>query len=405
MPLRFACRALPFVAILLLSLQLSGQATTTIDFEGVVDGASITTQYANLNFTNTTVASAGIRLNELDFPAHSGKNVASDSSGPITITFNAAINSFSAYFTHSGAITIAPFAADGTALAITTTTSRTNTLVTGDPGSIPNEQLTTSSIIGMAKIVITGSPSGGSFAMDDLSIGINSSGGTVSGIVNAASFASAMSAGGIGTIFGIGLGSSALSASAIPLPTTLGQTSVTVNGEAAPLYYIGPGQINFEIPTDLVPGTYPVVVTVNGNPSQPFNITLAATAPAIFVIPGGAQAASLNLPSNTVNGPAAGALPGSYISMFLTGGGAVAPAIATGAAALFSPLSYFTASVSATIGDLPAPVTFAGLTPTLVALGQVNLQIPNLPPGQYPVVITIGGVASNTATIYVGSPQ
>ena len=74
---------------------------------------------------------------------------------------------------------------------------------------------------------------------------------------------------------GAGLGSAALSATSIPLPYTLGQTSVTVNGEPAALYYAGPAQINFEFPTDLAPGSYPVVVTVNGNASAPFNVTLA----------------------------------------------------------------------------------------------------------------------------------
>ena len=88
------------------------------------------------------------------------------------MTFSAPVNSFSAYFTHAGAVTIAPFATDGTALPTATSNSNTNTLVTGDPGSTPNELITASSTIGIAKIVITGAPSGGSFAMDDLATGV-----------------------------------------------------------------------------------------------------------------------------------------------------------------------------------------------------------------------------------------
>lgn len=180
---------------------------------------------------------------------------------------------------------------------------------------------------------------------------------------------------------------------------------MTVNGEPAALYYASPTQINFEFPTDLGPGTYPVVVTANGNPSLPFNVTLTAAAPGIFLIPGSTQAAALNIPGSAVNGATAGAIPGSYISMFLTGGGAVDQPVPTGAPSPSGPLANFAAAVTATIGGQPALVTFAGLTPGLVALGQVNLQIPNLAPGQYPVVISFGSVPSNTASIYIGSPQ
>jgi len=34
-------------------------------------------------------------------------------------------------------------------------------------------------------------------------------------------------------------------------------------------------------------------------------------------------------------------------------------------------------------------------------LAQANLVVPNLSPGQYPVVITVNGVESNAGTMYV----
>jgi uncharacterized protein (TIGR03437 family) len=58
---------------------------------------------------------------------------------------------------------------------------------------------------------------------------------------------------------------------------------------------------------------------------------------------------------------------------------------------------------SVTIGGFPAAVDFSGLAPGFVGLYQVNAQIPaNAPSGnEVPVVLSIGGVASNTVTIAV----
>ena len=63
-------------------------------------------------------------------------------------------------------------------------------------------------------------------------------------IVNAASFtAGALSPGAFISIFGNGLSEQTASATAIPLPATLGSTQVLVNGEVAPLLYVSPSQI------------------------------------------------------------------------------------------------------------------------------------------------------------------
>ena len=60
------------------------------------------------------------------------------------------------------------------------------------------------------------------------------------------------------------------------------------------------------------------------------------------------------------------------------------------------------ADVTATIGGQPAEVEFAGLAPGFVGLLQVNLRVPLLPAGDFPLLITIGGAASNAALVTVG---
>ena len=56
-----------------------------------------------------------------------------------------------------------------------------------------------------------------------------------------------------------------------------------------------------------------------------------------------------------------------------------------------------------TIGGMEADVVFSGLAPDFVGLYQVNVQVPSDAPigDAVEVVITIGGVTSNTVTIAV----
>ena len=62
-----------------------------------------------------------------------------------------------------------------------------------------------------------------------------------------------------------------------------------------------------------------------------------------------------------------------------------------------------TGAVTALIGGMSAPVSFAGLAPGFVALYQVNALVPaNAPTGSaVSLTIGVGGVTSNSVTIAV----
>ena len=66
--------------------------------------------------------------------------------------------------------------------------------------------------------------------------------------VNGASFTNIISPGAIVSTFGTGLSSSLMSAAGVPLPTALGDTSITFNGIAAPLFFVSNGQIDAQAP-------------------------------------------------------------------------------------------------------------------------------------------------------------
>jgi uncharacterized protein (TIGR03437 family) len=61
------------------------------------------------------------------------------------------------------------------------------------------------------------------------------------------------------------------------------------------------------------------------------------------------------------------------------------------------------ASPTLTVGGVPAKVSLSALAPGFVALYEVDFLIPDaVPTGDaVPIVLTIGGITSNTATIAV----
>ena len=143
-------------------------SSTTIDFEGLSDGALVTTQYSGLTFSNAQILTAGVSLNELEFPPHSGVNVVSDYSGPIAIVFATPVSSVSGYFTYSAALTLTAYNSSATVLGSIASAFTSNDALSGDPGSSPNELLQLSFSSGISELVIAGDPNGGSFALDDL---------------------------------------------------------------------------------------------------------------------------------------------------------------------------------------------------------------------------------------------
>jgi uncharacterized protein (TIGR03437 family) len=170
--------------------------------------------------------------------------------------------------------------------------------------------------------------------------------------------------------------------------------AVLVNGIAAPLYYVSPGQLNVQIPYQTpAGGTAQLSINNNGQvTTQSFPV--AAVAPGIFTDATGALV------------PTATAAPGQEIAFYITGAGAVSPAVATGAApAASTPLANLPEplqTTTVTIGGVRAAIDFIGIPSGLVGVTQINVQVPSgIAAGVQPVVVTVGGVASPLATVRI----
>ena len=219
-------------------------------------------------------------------------------------------------------------------------------------------------------------------------------------ITNAANYGSSVAPGSIVSLFAP-IGVTAATANSTPLPWNLATVSVRVNGMLAPIFYAGPNQINAQIPFETPVGQNTFVVSIAGRDWTSGTINVGATAPGLFTVAPG-QAAVTNQ-DGSVNGANQPARVGTVITAYLTGQGAVQPAVATGTSAPLSPLSRPTASVTATVAGQPATVLFAGLTPTTTGIFQVNLAVPQVAAGQQSIVINVGGVDSNPSSIYVSA--
>jgi len=147
-------------------------SAVTLDFEDLSEATLVTDQYLSLgvSFDHAIILTAGVNLDDYDYPPLSGSNVLSDFGGPIAMTFSAPVTSFSLYTTYGLPLTISIFSTDGKLVDELSTAFASNSLTSGDPGSQPNELITYTHDAGIGAVVITGGASGQSFIVDDLSI-------------------------------------------------------------------------------------------------------------------------------------------------------------------------------------------------------------------------------------------
>lgn len=217
-------------------------------------------------------------------------------------------------------------------------------------------------------------------------------------VVNAASFEGSAAPGGYISIFGEGLAGVTETADRVPLPLELGGVAVEINGVAAPLHVVSPGQINVQVPYETAAGTALARLIAKGmsRPAIPF--TVAAVAPGIFAYAGTSRAIAANQDS-VLNSPETPETRGRALVFYVTGLGAMNPPIATGEVAPLDILSHAAAPISATVGGVAAEVQFAGLTPGTVGLGQVNVIIPENAPTGDAVPVVIQGSKPATVSI------
>jgi uncharacterized protein (TIGR03437 family) len=188
-----------------------------------------------------------------------------------------------------------------------------------------------------------------------------------------------------------------------PVATMLGGTQVSFGGLAAPIVYASATQINAIVPWEVAgQSQVNLLVQYAGASATIPAVPVANAAPGVFTFDstGVGQAVAANQ-DYSYNGPTNPAEAGSYVTVYFTGGGVTNPPGVTGSVS-GTVLRYLTQfpSVTATVGGVPATVTFAGAAPGLVdGVCQLNIQLSaSTPAGNaLPLVIAVGGQRSTAA--------
>jgi uncharacterized protein (TIGR03437 family) len=222
----------------------------------------------------------------------------------------------------------------------------------------------------------------------------------ISSVLNSASY----SGGGfapvsIVSIFGTNLASATATATSTSL-YVLGGVSASLSGFPCVPLYVSPNQINLVLPYR-IPNQYSLQVTnsADGATSSPFPLAMLATAPGIFTTNGNAIAQNQDYTTNTPSNPATAQ---SVVIVYFTGQGAITSQLDAGQPASSNPTQNATAApTAATIDGQPAAVLYSGAAPGFSGLAQANIQLPNLAAGEHQLILTVGGAASNPASISV----
>ena len=234
--------------------------------------------------------------------------------------------------------------------------------------------------------------------------------------VSAASYSpSAIAPESIAAAFSEGFGAETDSAKSLPLPSELGSVKVFVTDSnkverAAPLYFVSPYQINYQIPVGTTDGETKVVVAYKGEVISTGTMTVSSMAPALF----------------TANSDGQGA-PAAYVTRVMADNSQVTEAVAqydaTQKKFIPAPINlgppeeqvFLTlfgsgirnrsaiSSVSAKIAGVDAEVLYAGPQGYFVGVDQVNVRVPRaaLVNGEVDLIFSVDGKKANTVRVHV----
>jgi uncharacterized protein (TIGR03437 family) len=188
-----------------------------------------------------------------------------------------------------------------------------------------------------------------------------------------------------------------------PLPTTLGASSATFDGTAAPMFFASNNFLAVHAPFTLSPGATTQIQVVNtSGTSTAVPLTVVAAKPGVLTYEsdGRGQARAINQDGSLNGDPSLissekPAPAGSFIAVYATGLGAVNPPIVAGTPPPIDILSTTVATVTANIGGQDAAVLWAGAAPTQTGVYQVNIVVPaTARSGANRLVLTAAGNSS-----------
>ena len=252
--------------------------------------------------------------------------------------------------------------------------------------------------------------------MDVILVGVSPSGSSSSllpainqgGVTEAMNFQQGVTASSWISIFGRNLSATTRDWTGAPelaqnkLPFSLDGVSVTINGKAAAVSFVSPGQVNVLSPADIGTGSMSVIVKNAIGQSAPATVTGTAALPA-FYAPFADSGGNLFVTAVAVNGDLLGKVgldprvkralrPGEIVLLFGTGFGDTNPAAPTDS--VFTGAYPLRTLPVIRFGNVTASVAFGGIVSP--GLYQFNLTVPEVPDGDVPATAQIGAIQSSS---------
>lgn len=234
--------------------------------------------------------------------------------------------------------------------------------------------------------------------------------------VSAASYGKSVLAGGsIVAAFGTNLASDTRAADSLPLPTTLGGTMVTVRINAttqvvAPLFFVSPTQINYQIPDGMIADSAAVIINQGSEVTAVETMRIAAMGPGLFTADASGQGLAAAM---VLRVKADGERSYEPVARFDAARNIFVPVpvdLGDDSDQVFLVL-YGTGirnrsslgALSVTIGGLDAELLYAGAQEGFVGLDQVNVRLPRSLKGRelVDVILSGDGAVSNSVRISV----
>jgi uncharacterized protein (TIGR03437 family) len=240
--------------------------------------------------------------------------------------------------------------------------------------------------------------------------------GPVATSVSAASYgASVLAANAIASVFGQGLAAATQVAEALPLPTRMGDTAVTVTDSAgteraASLFFASPGQINYLVPAETAAGLATVKVTRGGAVVAQGALQVETVSPGLFAANANGRGVAA---AQVVRVRADGSQATEEVFRFdAAQGRSVAVPIDLGPETDQVVLVLFgtgvrsrsdLAAVSALLGNEVCQVQFAGPQGGFVGLDQVNVLLSRrlIGRGEVEVALVVDGKQANPVTVTI----
>jgi uncharacterized protein (TIGR03437 family) len=220
------------------------------------------------------------------------------------------------------------------------------------------------------------------------------------GAVNGASFsANSLAPGSFATILGNNLSSAtAGQAGVVPYPTSLAGMTVSLAGQNCPLSYVGAGQINFLVPSNISPGRYTLKAGAAAS-----EVLITNVSPGIFTLKGDGTGVPLaTIVANLDDGTTVSLAPYQCSNTGCSPAGVPLPANATDLYIVLygTPIRNYR-YVAASLGALKPEVVYAGAQGQFPGLDQINLHLkaPVNLSGTQLLQLQVDGVSSNAVSV------